>query len=255
MIETRAHGDVLVVTLNRPQARNAFTVGMARDVAAAMDRLDGEPGLRVGVITGSEGYFCAGQDLAEGGEGVFARSETRGWFGVVARPPHKPLIAAVEGFALAGGFELALACDLIVCARDARLGVPEVRSGMVALAGGLVTLPLALPFATATGLALTGDPMTAELAFHHGLITRVSEPGEALADALALAERIAGNPPEAIRHTTAVLRATRASLEGPAWMLQARQTSTDELRLTAEFQEGTAAFLEKRPPRWSSCTV
>ena len=255
MIETRTEGETLIVTLNRPRARNAFTLQMARDVAAAMDRLDAEPELRVGVITGSDGYFCAGQDLAEGGEGVFARSETRGWFGVVGRPPHKPLIAAVEGFALAGGCELALACDLIVCARDARLGVPEVRSGMVALAGGLVTLPLVLPYATAAELALTGDPMTAELAHHHGLITRLAEPGQALAEALTLAERIAANPAAAIRHTTAILRATRASVEGAGWMLQARETSTDELRLTPEFQEGTTAFLEKRQPRWSDCTV
>jgi enoyl-CoA hydratase len=251
-IDVKVVGTTLVVTFERVRARNAFTIEMARDVEAAMDRLDEDPSLRVGVLTGAGGCFCAGQDLAQGGEGIFARAEGRGWFGLIGRPPHKPVIAAVEGYALAGGFEVALACDLIVCGSDARFGVPEVRSGLVALGGSLVTLPLALPMATAAELALTGDPMSAERAHHHGLVTRLSEPGEALDDALALADRIASNPPEAVRHAVAVLRATRASVEGPGWALQARQTSTDELRRTLEFQEGTAAFLEKRPPAWAA---
>jgi enoyl-CoA hydratase len=241
---------VLVITLDRPQRRNAMTTTMAEELNAALTELDCDPDLRAGVLTGAGGYFCAGQDLAQAVAGEFARTVDRGWFGIVDRPPVKPVVAAIEGFALAGGLEIALSCDLIVAADDAVFGVPEVRNGQVAAARGLTRLPLRLPFHVAAEMALTGDPVEANVLHHHGLLTRLAPAGQALAVALDLAHRIAKNPPEATRITLESIRDAVASVEGTAWARQAPALSVYALASSPEYQEGVSAFLEKRPPNW-----
>jgi enoyl-CoA hydratase len=250
-VTAERHGAVLVVTLDRPARRNAVTLAMAEQVEAALATLERDPALRVGVLTGAGGFFCAGQDLAEGRAGRFAKTPDRGWFGLTGRPPTKPVIAAVEGFALAGGFELVLACDLVVAARDARFGVPEVRTGQVAAAGALVRLPLRLPYPVAAELALTGDPVDAAFLHHHGVVNRVVEPGAALTAALQLAARIHAHPPAAIGRTLDVLRGTVVGAESAGWAHQNAVLSAHALHESPEYVEGIAAFLEKRPPSWA----
>ncbi|MEV0052487.1 crotonase/enoyl-CoA hydratase family protein [Saccharopolyspora shandongensis] len=241
---------VLVITLDRPERRNAMTTTMAEGLNAALSEFDEDADLRAGVLTGAGGFFCAGQDLAQAVRGEFARTVDRGWFGIIDRPPTKPLVAAVEGFALAGGLEIALACDLIVAADNATFGVPEVRNGQVAAARGLTRLPLRLPFHVAAEMALTGDPIDAEALHQHGLLTRLTEPGRALDTATALAQRIAQNPPAATRITLESIRDAAASVESTAWARQARAFSVYALAGTPEYQEGVSAFLEKRAPNW-----
>ena len=191
-------GGVLVLATNRPEARNAIDQALADAIEATITELDEDPGLLVGVLTGAGETFCSGMDLK-----AFARGErgttARGFGGITEHPPEKPMIAAVEGWALAGGCEIALACDLVVAARGARLGIPEVKRGLVAAAGGLSRLPHAVPHPIAMELALTGDPLTAERAYAYGLVNRLTEPGTALVEAVALARTIAGNGPLAVR--------------------------------------------------------
>ena len=217
-VRAEAEGDVLVVTIDRPEARNAVNLAVAEGIAAALDRLDGEDGLRAGVLTGAGGTFCAGMDLKAFVAGERPHVEGRGFAGIVQGPPRKPLIAAVEGWALAGGFEVALACDLIVAARDARFGIPEVKRGLVAAGGALIRLPRRIPYHLAMELALTGDPIGAERAADLGIVSRLAEPGEALPAALELArddrrQRPAGGR----RHQAHLLVAD----EGDAWERQA----------------------------------
>src|SRR5919199_1567311 len=177
---TEEDGGVLTITLNRPQARNAVDQALAEGVAAALDRLDAEDGLRIGVLTGAGGTFCAGMDLKAFVTGERPWVGDRGFAGITQRAARKPLIAAVEGFALAGGFEIALSCDLIVAASDARFGIPEVKRSLVAAAGALLRLPKRIPYHLAMELALTGDPITAERAHEIGIVNRLAEPGSAL---------------------------------------------------------------------------
>jgi enoyl-CoA hydratase/carnithine racemase len=176
-VRAEAEGDVLVVTIDRPEARNAVNLAVAEGIAAALDRLDGDDGLRAGVLTGAGGTFCAGMDLKAFVAGERPHVEGRGFAGIVQGPPRKPLIAAVEGWALAGGFEVALACDLIVAARDARFGIPEVKRGLVAAGGALIRLPRRIPYHLAMELALTGDPISAERAAELGIVSRLAERG------------------------------------------------------------------------------
>jgi enoyl-CoA hydratase len=249
-VSTQHVDRVLVITLDRPGRRNAMTTTMAEALNQALTDLDEDPALRAGVLTGAGGFFCAGQDLAQAVRGEFARTVDRGWFGIVDRPPVKPLVGAIEGFALAGGLEIALCCDLIVAAEDAVFGVPEVRNGQVAAARGLTRLPLRLPFHVAAEMALTGDSVPASVMHQHGLLTRLAPPGNALATALELAQRIATNPPEATRITLESIRDAVASVEAPAWARQAPALSVYALAGTPEYQEGVSAFLEKRRPTW-----
>ncbi|MFC5731556.1 MULTISPECIES: crotonase/enoyl-CoA hydratase family protein [Nocardioides] len=242
---------VLVITLDRPRRRNAMTTSMAEELNEALTALDDDPELRSGVLTGAGGYFCAGQDMGQAVRGEFARTVDRGWFGIVDRPPAKPLVAAIEGFALAGGLEIALSCDLIVAAEDADFGVPEVRNGQVAAARGLARLPLRLPFHVAAEMALTGDSVPAQVMHQHGLLTRLAPAGEALSTALDLAQRIAQNPPEATRITLKAIRDAITANEAAAWARQAPELSVYALSGTPEYQEGVSAFLEKRAPRWT----
>lgn len=247
-VRTERHDRVLVVTIDRPQARNSIDSAVAGGIAAAMDELDGDASLAVGVLTGAGGYFCAGMDLRAFAAGEVPYVEGRGFGGLVERPPAKPLIAAVEGFALAGGLELALASDLIVAARGARFGIPEVKVGLTAAAGGLLRLPVRIPRAIAMQLALTGEPIEAERAYEVGLVNALSTPGEALTDALALAERIAVNAP------LSLAASKRIVVESPGWAedeMWARQAEiAGPVRDSRDALEGARAFAEKRAPNW-----
>ena len=241
-------GGVLVITIDRPEARNAIDRATAEGIAAALDRLDAEAALRAGVITGAGGYFSAGMDLKAFAAGERPHAGGRGFAGIVERPPAKPLIAAIEGFALAGGFEIALACDLIVAARGARLGIPEVKRSLVAAGGALLRLPARIPYHVATELALTGDPITAERAHGLGLVNRVAEPGAALEAALELAGAIVANGPLALVATKRVLAEAPGWPAGEAWARQAEIAGP--VFASDDAREGAAAFTEKRAPVW-----
>jgi enoyl-CoA hydratase len=239
---------VLLVTINRPEARNAVNRAVADAIEAALDRLEAEDGLSLGVLTGAGGGFCAGQDLKALVAGEVGVSEERGFGGIARRPPTKPIIAAVEGFALAGGCEIALACDLIVAAEDARFGIPEVKRGLVAAGGGLRRLPQRLPLGLAKELALTGEPIDARRALELGLVNRVTPSGEALAGALALAEEIAANAPLALAASKRIIDAQGDWDDDEFWAKQgelaaAAMGSEDAI-------EGATAFAEKREPVW-----
>jgi enoyl-CoA hydratase len=239
---------VLVITLNRPHARNAVDGAVAGGVAAALDELDGDSTLQVGVITGAGGFFCAGMDLKAFVRGESPRAGDRGFAGICQRPPEKPIIAAVEGFALAGGLEIALACDLVVAARGARLGIPETRRGLAAAAGGLLRLPRRIPYHVAMQMALTGEPITAERAYEVGLVVELCEPGAALDRALRLAGLIAANGPLAVRVSKQIIRSAVDWEESEAWSRQSELTAP--VFSSADAREGAIAFAEKRPPVW-----
>jgi enoyl-CoA hydratase len=246
---TERRAGVLLITLNRPEARNAVNVAVAEGVAAAVDALDADDAVSVGVLTGAGGAFCAGMDLKAFVAGEQPFIEGRGFAGIVQRPPRKPLIAAIEGFAVAGGLEVALACDLIVAARGAKLGVPEVKRSLVAAGGALRRLPERVPYGVAMELALTGDPITAERAAELGLVNRLAEPGGAVDAAFELAAAIAANGPLAVAATKAVLRVQRDWDEDEFWARQGELVApvfgSDDAR------EGAIAFAEKRAPRWT----
>ncbi|WP_375482586.1 crotonase/enoyl-CoA hydratase family protein [uncultured Jatrophihabitans sp.] len=240
---------VVIITINRPEARNAVNRAVSDAAAAAIDELERRPDLSVGIVTGAGGYFSAGMDLKAFLAGEHVALEGRGMLGFTERPPAKPLIAAVEGPALAGGCEIALACDLIVAAEDARFGVPEVKRGLVAGGGGLLRLPRRIPQAVAMELALTGDPVTAPDALRYGLINAVTAKGGALDGALALAARITVNGPLAVAATRQiVLKATEWTMD-QAWAEQRK--IMDPVFGSDDAQEGARAFAEKRPPVWT----
>jgi enoyl-CoA hydratase len=197
-LQTEVRGNVLVMTIHRPEARNAMDQATAHALADALDELDARDDLRLGIVTGGGGTFCSGMDLKGFLRGERPSVEGRGFGGLTERPPRKVLIAAVEGYALAGGFELVLACDLVVASRKARFGLPEVKRGLVASAGGLMRLPRRIPFHVAMEYALTGDMLDAERAQSLGLVNRLSEPGQALDEALKLAAVVAANGPLAV---------------------------------------------------------
>lgn len=240
---------LLVVTLDRPEARNAVDGVVARGVAAAMDLLDADDALAVGVLTGAGGTFCAGMDLKAFLRGELPSVPGRGFGGLTQSPPAKPLVAAVEGYALAGGCELVLACDLVVAGEGAVFGLPEVTRGLVAAAGGLLRLPERIPRAVAMEHALTGDPMTAADAHRWGLVNRLVPDGGALDAARELAARVARNGPLAVRSTKRVL------VEAPGWPVDEvweRQGAIVQPVFTSDdAREGAAAFAEKREPRWT----
>jgi enoyl-CoA hydratase len=236
------------VTINRPEARNAFDSATSAQMNAAMDSLDSEDSLFVGVITGAGGTFSAGADLKEAASGVRRERPPRGGFGVFASPPRKPLIAAVEGFAVGGGFELCLTCDLIVAARTAKFGLPEVRHNVVAIGGGLFRLPKRMPYHLAMELALTGEFKDAEFFARHGIVNRVVDRGAALTEAMKLAESLLVNGPTALAASKEIMRRSVDWSEEEAWREQmnyARRALESEDR-----KEGLRAFAEKRKPIW-----
>ena len=247
LVEKR--GAVLMIAINRPRQRNAVNRAVSLAIAAALDRLDADAALRIGVITGQGGCFCSGMDLKAFVDGERPELEGRGFAGATERSTNKPLIAAVEGFALAGGCELALACDLIVAAEDAMFGLPEVSLGLVAGSGGLVRLPRRIPEAIALEYALTGERMDAPTAHGWGLVNRLAPSGSALDAAILLAERIAANAPLAVAMTKRIMRESR---DGPADEMWQRQRPLAESVIgSADAVEGARAFAEKRIPRWS----
>jgi len=245
---TERRGRVLVIALNRPDARNAINLALAEGIAEALEELDREADLSVGVLTGVGKGFSAGMDLK-----AFARGERpwvadRGFAGIVQRGPVKPVIAAIEGFAVAGGLEVALACDLIVAAEGAKLGIPEVKRSLVAAGGALLRLPRRMPYHVAMELALTGEPITAERAGELGLVNRVVAPGGALEAALELAEQVASGAPLAL---VASKRILQEQWDWPTAEAFARQAEIAEAVFNSEdAREGAAAFAEKRDPVW-----
>jgi enoyl-CoA hydratase len=246
LVETK--DNVLVITINRPEARNAVNGEVAAGVAAALDRLDGETSLSVGVLTGAGGTFSSGMDLKGFLKGETPVIEGRGLAGLTEAPPRKPLIAAVEGWALAGGFEMVLACDLVVASREAKFGLPEVKRSLVAGGGGLLRLPQRLPYHVAMEVVLTGDPITAEVAQQFGLVNRVVEPGGALDGALALAAEVAANGPLALAASKEILRRSLDWTEDEGWKQQ--RDIMGPVFMSEDAREGATAFAEKRPPRW-----
>jgi enoyl-CoA hydratase len=239
---------VLLITINRPGQRNAVNAAVAEGISAALDELDGESDLSVGVITGAGKGFSSGMDLKAFVAGERPYAGDRGFAGIVQRPPAKPLIAAVEGFAVAGGLEVALACDLLVASRGARLGVPEVKRSLVAAGGALLRLPRTLPRNLAMELALTGEPILAERAYELGLVNRLVDAGEALAGALELAAVIAQNGPLAL---TATKRVMTEAADWPDSEFFTRQGEIVAPVMSSEdAREGAVAFAEKRPPVW-----
>jgi enoyl-CoA hydratase len=239
---------VAVVTINRPQARNAVNEVVARTIAATIDELDPDPSVKAFVFTGAGGTFCAGMDLKGFAAGENSAAGGRGFGGITERPPAKPAIAAVEGYALAGGFEIALACDLIVASEEATFGLPEVRRGLVAGAGGLLRLPRRIPYHLAMEIALTGDLIPATRLHAAGLISRIVLPGEALADARALAIQVGQNAPLALAATKRII------VESADWSRAEEFARQNEIAapvfLSADAMEGAVAFAEKRPPVW-----
>lgn len=244
---TEVEDGILIVTINRPEAKNAMSKAAAEGIAAAMDRLDAEDDLRVGILTGAGGTFCSGMDLKGFLRGESPTVEGRGFGGVVQAPPKKPLIAAVEGYALAGGLELMIACDLVVAHKDAKFGIPEAKRGLVAAAGGVMMLPDQIPERIAMELALTGDFIGADRAYQIGLINEVVD-GPALDGAKALAARIAANGPLAVRVSKQVMKESRG------WAMEDRYANQSKLIapvfVSEDAREGAAAFAEKRAPNW-----
>ena len=239
---------IQTITINRPESRNAMTLVAAKLIAAALDELDARDDLRIGILTGTGNSFCAGMDLKGFLRGERPSLPDRGFGGLTKRPPKKPLIAAVEGYALAGGFELVMACDLVVAAENTQFGVPEVKRGLAAAAGGLVRLPRQLPYRVAMELILTGDMFPAPRAYAYGLVNRLTKPGEALAEAKKLAQSIAANGPLSV---AASKRVVVESQDWPADELWERQAAlTEHIFSSADAREGSAAFAEKRKPVW-----
>jgi enoyl-CoA hydratase len=239
---------IMIVTLNRPEARNAANKALAEGVSAAMDELESNDDVRVAILTGAGGTFCSGMDLKAFVSGETPSIEGRGFAGLTEYTPSKPLIAAVEGYALAGGLELAISCDLIVTADNAKFGIPEVKRGLAAAAGGLMKLPKQIPPRLAMELALTGDFISAQRACEVGLVNEVVPAGTALEAAKALAARIVANGPLAVTVSKKVVLESADWSASEMWDKQAALvmpvfTSEDAI-------EGSVAFAEKRAPNW-----
>ena len=244
LVERR--GRVMVITLNRPEAMNAINGALSHGLLAAVRELDADAGLTAGVITGAGRGFCSGMDLK-----AFARGEDIGPLGTFIREGcGKPLIAAIEGFAIAGGCEIALTCDLLVAAKGAKIGIREVKVGLFAAAGGVFRLPARVGYAKAMEMALTGEPILAEDALAAGMLSEVTEAGGALDAAVALAERIAENAPLAVAASKKLVRAAASGVEEDAlWEMQVPLQK--EVFTSNDAKEGPKAFAEKRAPNWT----
>ena len=242
---TECRGRVLVITLNRPDQMNSINTALAQALVAAIEELDSDPALSLGVLTGAGRGFSAGMDLK-----AFAKEgPPQGFQRFIEHGSDKPLVAAIEGFCLAGGLEMALVCDLLVAADNVRFGIPEVGVGLFAGGGALLRLPRRVPYGVAMEMALTGDPISAAKALELGLVSRLTEKGGALDGALELAERIAKNAPLSLKATKAVLREMQGHTEGEFWKMQASHIKS--VFTSDDAKEGPRAFAEKRPPVWS----
>jgi enoyl-CoA hydratase len=245
---TERRGNVLLITLNRPKVRNAVNSAVAQGVAGALEELDADDALAVGILTGAGGFFCAGMDL-----GAFVRGESpwfgdRGFAGIAQRAARKPLIAAIEGFAVAGGMEVALACDLIVAATGAKMGIPEAKRSLVAAGGALLRLPRRMPYHVVMELALTGDTMPAERFHELGVVNRLAEPGGAVDAALELAATLAKNGPLALIASKRILQEQFDWSTAEMWERQA--AISGPVFASEDAKEGASAFKEKRDPVW-----
>jgi enoyl-CoA hydratase len=239
---------VLVITINRPEQRNAVNAAVAQGIGTALDELDADDQLSIGVLTGAGKGFCAGMDLKAFVAGESPWFGDRGFAGITRRSAAKPLIAAIEGFAVAGGLEVALACDLLVASKGAKLGIPEVKRSLVAAGGGLLRLPRVLPRNIAMELALIGDPMLAERGFELGLVNRLAERGEALTEALALAAQITPNGPLGLAASKRIL--TEALDWSDAEFFDRQEKISGPVFASEDAREGANAFAEKRDPVW-----
>lgn len=248
VIVTESDG-ILTLTLDRPEARNAATYEASRIIADALDRLDAQDDLRVAILTGANKTFCAGMDLKKFLEGETPSVPGRGFLGLTIRPPRKPIIAAVEGYALAGGCEAVLACDMVVAGRGAKFGLPEVKRGLAAVGGGLMRLPRQIPQRVAMELALTGDMIGADRAFELGLINQIVDDGEVLNAAIDLAGRIKANAPLSVMATKEIVMESR---DWPTEVMFERQNAYREPIFNSnDAKEGARAFAEKRAPNWT----
>jgi enoyl-CoA hydratase/carnithine racemase len=248
-VRTERIGSTLLVTIDRPRARNAVDAAVATGLAAALDELEADPALRAGVLTGAEGTFSAGMDLKAALRGESPEIEGRGFGGLTEAVLTKPLIAAVEGWAMGGGFELALGCDLIVAAEDARFGLPEVKRGLIAAGGGVIRLPRRIPYHLAMELLLTGEPVSGRRAGELGLVNRVTATGDTTAAALRLAEQLALNAPLALTAVKRIVRAADGVPEADAFAVQREEMGG--LMASADVREGMTAFAERRAPQWT----
>ena len=249
-VQFERNGHVGIITIDRPEVRNAINGAVSRGIEAAIDEIEADPSVWVGILAGTGSVFSAGADLKAAVEGRAAGISTaRGGFGgIAARRRAKPIIAAVDGAALAGGFEIVLACDMVVASTAARFGIPEVKRGLIAGAGGLFRLARHLPPNIAMELALTGDPIDAVTAARWGIVNILTGPGGALAGARELAERIIANAPMSVRFSRRTILETRLLDDETAFKASAE--SLAENCQTADYAEGPRAFLEKRPPVW-----
>jgi enoyl-CoA hydratase len=248
VVLTERRGEVLLITLNRPEVRNAVNAAVAAGVAGALDELDRDDGLSVGVLTGAGGFFCAGMDL-----GAFVKGESpwfgdRGFAGIAQRASRKPLIAAIERFAVAGGMEIALSCDLIVAAKGAKMGIPEAKRSIVASGGALLRLPRRMPYHLVMELALTGDPFPAERFHELGVVNRLSEPGSAVDVALELAATLAKSGPLAVAASKRILQEQFDWSTAEMWERQGEIAGP--VMASDDAKEGASAFKEKRDPVW-----
>ncbi|MGP3927555.1 crotonase/enoyl-CoA hydratase family protein [Streptomyces sp. 8N616] len=247
-VRTETFGTSLLITIDRPAARNAVNAAVATGLAAALDELETDPALRAGVLTGAQGTFSAGMDLKAALAGESPEIPGRGFGGLTQAETTKPLIAAVEGWAMGGGFELALSCDLIVAAEDAAFGLPEAKRGLIAAGGGVIRLPKRIPHHLAMELLLTGEPISGERAGALGIANRVVPAGEATATALQLAEQLAANAPLALAAVKKIVRVADGAPESQAFAAQAREMAA--LTASADVREGMTAFAERRTPVW-----
>ena len=250
MVDYEVIGRVAVLTLNRPEARNAVNGDVAREMEAHLDKLEADDDVWLGIVAGNGPVFCAGADLKAIASGQAGELQTKrgGFAGIATRERTKPLIAAVDGPALAGGTEIVLSCDLVVASTNAKFGIPEVKRSLVAAAGGLFRLPRALPLNIAMEAALTGDPISAERAAHFGLVNELVEPGQAKDAALALAERISANAPLAVRESRQVVLAALRGDDEHLWKITIEAMA--KVMGSEDFNEGPRAFIEKRAPQW-----
>ncbi|MGP3949055.1 crotonase/enoyl-CoA hydratase family protein [Streptomyces sp. 7N604] len=247
-VRTETFGTSLLITIDRPAARNAVNAAVATGLAAALDELETDPALRAGVLTGAQGTFSAGMDLKAALAGESPEIPGRGFGGLAQAETTKPLVAAVEGWAMGGGFELALSCDLIVAAENAAFGLPEAKRGLIAAGGGVIRLPKRIPHHLAMELLLTGEPISGERAGRLGIANRVVPAGEATAAALQLAEQLAANAPLALAAVKKIVRVADGAPESQAFAAQAREMAA--LTASADVREGMTAFAERRTPVW-----
>lgn len=245
---TERRDNVLLITINRPEMRNAVNAAVAAGIGGALDELDADDSLSVGILTGAGGYFCAGMDLGAFVKGESAWFGDRGFAGIAQRASRKPLIAAIEGFAVAGGMEIALSCDLIVAAAGAKMGIPEAKRSLVAAGGALLRLPKRMPYHVVMELALTGDPLPAERFHEFGIVNRVVEPGTAVDVALELAAAIAKSAPLAVIASKQVIQEQFDWTLENEWEKQA--AITGPVFISEDAKEGSLAFKEKRDPVW-----